>query len=135
MSGAQDGIALLKLIRDICHKRKGGTNATTFLDLVRMDKDMFLIHQAPNKPLLSYLSKFKGNIDVVESSEGSPWFHPAATKIIFDKMFDPKDHATAKTNNSTDYKPRQQRHNADTLPHYSFMDSATTRTRNSRRRS
>ena len=69
-----------------------------------MDKDMFLIHQAPNKPLLSYLLKFKGAVDVVESSEGSPWSHPAATKIVFDKIFDPKDHAAAKMNNSTDYK-------------------------------
>jgi hypothetical protein len=57
-SGAQDKIAFLKLICAICHKRKGGTNATSILDLVRMDKDMFLIHQAPNKPLSSYLSKF-----------------------------------------------------------------------------
>jgi hypothetical protein len=70
-SGAQDKIVLLKLIRDICHKREGGTNATTILDLVHMDKDMFLIHQAPNELLLSYLSKFKGAVNVVESSEGS----------------------------------------------------------------
>ncbi len=50
-SAAQDEIALLKTIRDICHKKDGGANATTILDLVRMDKDMFLVHQAPTKPL------------------------------------------------------------------------------------
>ncbi len=54
-SAAQDGIALLKTIRNICHKNDGGTNATTILDLDCMDKDMHLIHQAPPKLLLSYL--------------------------------------------------------------------------------
>jgi hypothetical protein len=92
------------LIYDICHKREGGTNTTTILNLVRMDKDMFLIQQAPNEPLSSYLSKFKGAVDIVESSEDSPFSHPAATKIVFDKMFDPKDHAAVKMDNSTDYK-------------------------------
>jgi hypothetical protein len=33
-SAAQDGIALLKTIRNICHKKDGGANATTILDLV-----------------------------------------------------------------------------------------------------
>ncbi len=42
MSAAQDGIVLLKTIHDICHKKDGGTNVTTILDLVRMDKDMYV---------------------------------------------------------------------------------------------
>ncbi len=134
-SGAQDRIVLLKLIRNICHKRKGGTNATTILDLVRMDKDMFLIQQTPNELLSSYLSKFKGAVDVVESSEGSPWSHPAATKIVFDKIFDPKDHAAVKENNSTDYKTVATEAQRRYLAALFFTDSATTRTKNSRRRS
>jgi hypothetical protein len=71
-SAAQDGIGLLKIIRDICHKKDGGTNATTILDLVRMDKEMFLVHQGPTELLLSYLSKFKGPVNMVESLDG--WF-------------------------------------------------------------
>ncbi len=62
-SAAQDGIGLLKIIHDICHKKDGGTDAMTILDLVQMDKEMFLVHQGPSKPLLSYLSKFKGVVD------------------------------------------------------------------------
>ncbi len=79
-SAAQDGIALMKTIRDICHKKDGGANVMTILNLVQMDKDMFLVNQAPTKPLSSYLSKFKGAVNVVESLVGSPWSHPAATK-------------------------------------------------------
>jgi hypothetical protein len=85
-SAAQDGIALLKTIRNICHKKDSGTNATTILDLIRMDKDMFLVHQAPIEPLSSYLLKFKSAVNVVESSDGSQWSHPAATKIVYDKI-------------------------------------------------
>jgi hypothetical protein len=55
-SAAQDGIVLLKTIRNICHKKDGSADTTIILDLVQMDKDMFLVHQAPTKPLLSYLS-------------------------------------------------------------------------------
>jgi hypothetical protein len=65
-SAAQDGIALLKTICNICHKKDGGADATPILDLVRIDKDMFLVHQAPTEPLSSYLSKFKGAVDVVK---------------------------------------------------------------------
>ncbi len=50
-SATQDGIALLKTIQDISHKKDGGTNATNILDLVCMDKDMFLVHRAPTKLL------------------------------------------------------------------------------------
>ena len=50
-SATQDRIALLKEIRDICHKKDGGANATAILDLVQMDKDMFLVHQDPTEPL------------------------------------------------------------------------------------
>ena len=68
-STAQDGIELLKTIRDISHKKDGGTNATTILDLVRMDKEMFLVYQAQTKPLLSYLSRFKGAVNFVKLSD------------------------------------------------------------------
>jgi hypothetical protein len=103
-SAAQDGIALLKTIRDICHKKDGGANATTILDLVRMDKDMFLVHQAPTKPLSSYLSKFKGAVDVIESLDGSPWSHSAATKIVYNKIYSSSNYKTDKNSNLTDYQ-------------------------------
>ncbi len=93
-SATQDGIALLKTIRNIFHKKDGGANAMTILDLIRMDKDMFLVHQAPTEPLSSYLSKFKGTVDVVESSDGSPWSHPAATKIVYDKIYSSRNYKT-----------------------------------------
>jgi hypothetical protein len=93
---------LLKTIRDICHKKYSGTDATTILNLVRMDKDMYLIHQAPNK-LLSSLSKFKGAVDLVKSSKGSPWSHPAVTKIVFQDLFLTSDHGQAKSSNSSEY--------------------------------
>jgi hypothetical protein len=104
-STAQDGIGLLKIIRDICHKKDSGTNATTILDLVCMDKEMFLVHQGPTEPLLSYLSKFKGAVNVVKSSDGTPWSHPAAAKIIFDKICGSlPTFALAKASNSSDYQ-------------------------------
>ncbi len=103
-SATQDGIALLKTIRDISHKKDGGTDATTILDLVRMDKDMFLVHQAPTELLSSSLSKFKGAVDVVDSSDGFPWSHPAATKIVFDESNDPADLTLAKASNSSKYQ-------------------------------
>ncbi len=103
-SAAQDGIKLLKIIRDICHKKDSGTNATTILDLARMDKEMFLVHQGPTKLLSSYLSKFKGAVNVVESLDGTPWYHPAATKIVFDKIYGSlATFALAKASNSSDY--------------------------------
>ncbi len=102
-STSQDGIALLKTIRDICHKKDWGTDATTILDLVRMDNDMYLIHQAPNKLLSSYLSKFKGAVDVVKSSKGSPWSHPAVTKIVFQDLFSTSNHGQAKSSDSSEY--------------------------------
>jgi hypothetical protein len=102
-SATQDGIALLKTICYICHKKDGGTIATTILDLVRIDKNMYLIHQAPNELLLSYLLIFKGAVDVVESSGGSPWSPLAATKIVFNKLYTPVPHASAIANNSTKY--------------------------------
>ncbi len=103
-SAAQDGIVLLKMIRDICHKKDGGTNATTILDHVRMDKNMFLVHQAPTEPLSSYLSKFKGAVNVVESLNGSPWSHPAVTKIVYDEIYSSSNYKTDKNSNSTDYQ-------------------------------
>ncbi len=103
-SAAQDGIALLKTIRDICHKKDDGVNDRTILDLVQMDKDMFLIHQAPTKPLLSYLSKFKGAVNVVKLSDGSLWSHPAATKIVYNKIYSSSNYKTDKNSNLTDYQ-------------------------------
>ncbi len=39
-STTQDGIMLLKAIRDICHKKDSSTDATAILDLVQMDKEI-----------------------------------------------------------------------------------------------
>jgi hypothetical protein len=103
-SATQDGIVLLKTIRDISHKKDGGANTTTILNLICMDKDMFLVHQSPTKLLSSYLAKFKGAVDIVESSNGSPWSHPAATKIVFDKLYNPAALALAKANTSSEYQ-------------------------------
>ncbi len=103
-NAAQDRVILLKMIRDICHKKDGSANATTILDLVQMDKDMFLVHQAPTKPLSSYLSKLKGAVDVVKSSDGSPWSHPAATKIVYNKIYSSRNYKTDKNSNSTNYQ-------------------------------
>ena len=86
-SATQDGTALLKTIHDICHKKDGGTDAPTILDLVQIDKKMYLLHQLPTEPLLSYLSKFKGAVGMVESSDDSPWLHLAAVKIVFNKLY------------------------------------------------
>jgi hypothetical protein len=103
-SAAQDGMALLKTIRNICHKKDSGANATTIFDLVQMDKDMFLVHQAPTEPLSSYLSKLKGAVNVIKSSDGSPWSHPAATKIVYNKIYSSSNYKTDKNSNSTDYQ-------------------------------
>ncbi len=65
------------MIRDICHKKDGGTDVMTILDLVGMDKEMFLVHQLPTKPVSSYLLKFKGTINVDESSERFPLVTPS----------------------------------------------------------
>jgi len=100
-STAQDRTALLKTIQDISHKKDGNTNATTILDLVRMDKEMCLVYQAPTKPLSSYLSRFKGAVGVVESSYGSPWSHPAATKIVYPGMHGLSNYTTDKNNSSS----------------------------------
>ncbi len=104
-SAAQDGIGLLKIIRDICHKKDGSTNATTILDLVRMDKEMFLVHQGPTKPLSSYLSKFKGTVDMVKSPDGTPWSHSATAKIVFNKIYGSSPtFALAKASNLSNYQ-------------------------------
>ena len=101
---AQDGITLLNTIRNISRKKYGGANATTILNLVQMDKEMFLVYQAPTEPLSSYLSRFKGAFNVVELLEGSPWSHPAATKIVYNKLFQPTNYITDTTRNSADYQ-------------------------------
>ena len=75
-----------------------------FLFLVCMDKDMFLVHQAPTELLSSYLLKFKGAVDVVVSSGGCPWSHPAATKIVFDKSNNSANLTLAKASNSFEYQ-------------------------------
>jgi hypothetical protein len=76
------------MFRDICHKKDSGTDATTILDLVCMDKKMFLVHQGQTKPLSSYLlSKFKGAVDVAQLSDGTPWSHLVAAKIIINKIY------------------------------------------------
>jgi hypothetical protein len=100
---SQDGITLLKTIRDICHKKDSSTDATTILNLVRMDKVMHLIHQTSNELLSSYLSKFKGLVDF-KSSKGSPWSHPPATKIVFQDLFLTSNHSQAKSSNSSKYQ-------------------------------
>jgi hypothetical protein len=69
-----------------------------------MDKDMFLVHQAPTEPLSSYLLKFKGAVDVVKSLDGSPWSYPAATRIVFDKLYSPSNYSLDKTSNSPNYQ-------------------------------
>jgi hypothetical protein len=71
-SATQKGIVLLMMICEICHKKDGSTDATTILNLVQMDKEMFLVHQLLTEPLSSYLSKFKSAVDVGKSLGHSP---------------------------------------------------------------
>ena len=68
------------------------------------NKDMILVHQAPTELLPSYLSKFKDAVDIIKSSNGSPWSHPALTKILFDKLNNPADLVLAKASNSSEYQ-------------------------------
>jgi hypothetical protein len=83
----------------------GSTNAMNILDLVRMNKEMFLVHQGPTEPLSSYLSKFKDTIDMVKSLDGTPWSHPAVTKIVFDEIYGSlPTFALAKASNSSNYQ-------------------------------
>jgi hypothetical protein len=104
-SATQDGITLLKTIRDIYHKKDSGTDATTILNLVQMDKEMILVHQSLTKPLSRYLSKFKGTVDMVKSLDIPPWLHPATTKIVFNKLYGPKTaFASAKASNLAEYQ-------------------------------
>ena len=130
MSATQDWIVLLKTIRDISHKKDNGADATNILDLVCMDKDMFLIHQAPTELLSSCLSKFRGAEEVIKSSNGSPWSHPAATKIVFNKL---KCWPKQATLLNTSWQPPKC--SGATLLRYSSMASATRPTGTSRRRS
>jgi hypothetical protein len=66
---------------------------------------MVLVHQGPTKPLSSYLSKFKGAADVVESLDGTPWSHPAAARIVFDKIYGSlPTFASAKASNLSNYQ-------------------------------
>jgi hypothetical protein len=88
-SATQDGIALLKTIHEICHKKDGGTDAMTILDLVGMDKEIFLVHQSSTEPLSIFLPKFKSAVSVVKSLDGSPWLHPAVVKIVFIELYGP----------------------------------------------
>jgi len=69
-----------------------------------MDKDMFLVYQAPTKPLSSYLSKFKGAVDIVELSDRSQWSHPAATKVVYNNLYGPRNYTADKNNSSNDYQ-------------------------------
>ncbi len=53
---------------------------------------------------MSYLLKVKGAVDVVKLSDGSPWSHPAATKIVYDKIYSSSNYKMDKNSNSTDYQ-------------------------------
>ena len=65
---------------------------------------MFLVYQAPTKPLSSYLSKFKGAVNVVKFSERSPWSYPSATKIVYNELYSPSNYMTEKNINSNNYQ-------------------------------
>ena len=69
-----------------------------------MDKERFLIYQAPTEPLSSYLSRFKGAVNVVEFLDGFPWSHPDATKMVYNKLYSPRNYTTDKNNNSNNYQ-------------------------------
>ncbi len=132
-STTQDGIALLKTICHICHKKDGGTDANTILDLVRMDKDMYLIHQVPTKKLSSYLSKFKGSVDVTKSSGGSPFASSRNQKssstnysLLWTTL---RQRAIIPPNT----KRQPQKPTVATLLRYSSTASATNPTANSRK--
>ncbi len=96
---------------------------------------MFLIDQAPTKPLSSYLSKFKGAVDVVESSDGSPWSHPAATKIVYDKLYSSSNYKQIKTATRPTTRRQPPRLRGNTSLRSSSTASATKPTGTSRKKS
>ena len=53
----QDGLMLIKLLRDITHKRD--ETAQAMLDVVRADKELMLCIQSEHMSLTSYLVEFK----------------------------------------------------------------------------
>ena len=79
----QDGLMLIKLIRDITHKRNETVQA--MLDVVRADKELMLCIQSKHMSLTSYLAKFKARVEVIKGAGGKPGLHEAAIKLVCDE--------------------------------------------------
>ena len=97
---------------------------------------MFFVYLAPTKPLSSYVSRFKGAVNVVKLLGRSPWSHPAATKIVYNKLYSSSNYMMDKHNNSNDYQAAateaQRRYLAALFFH--GLTSATTLTETSRKK-
>ena len=79
----QDGLMLIKLIRNITHKR--GETAQAMLDVVRADKELMLCIQSEHMSLTSYLAEFKARVEVIKGAGGKPGLHDAAIKLVCDE--------------------------------------------------
>ena len=79
----QDGLMLIKLIRDITHKRD--ETAQAMLDVVRADKELMLCIQSEHMSLTSYLAEFKARVEVIKGAGGKPGLHDAAIKLVCDE--------------------------------------------------
>ena len=79
----QYGLMLIKLIRDITHKRD--ETAQAMLDVVRADKELVLCIQSEHMLLTSYLAKFKARVETIKGAGGKPGLHDAAIKLICDE--------------------------------------------------
>ena len=79
----QDGLKLIKLIRDITYKRD--ETAQAMLDVVRADKELMLCIQREHMSLTSYLAEFKARVEVIKGAGGKPGLHDAAKKLFCDE--------------------------------------------------
>ena len=79
----QDGRKLIKLIRDIMHKRDEIVQA--MLDVVQADKELMLCIQSEHMSLTSYLAEFKARVEVIKGAGGKPGLHDAAIKLFCDE--------------------------------------------------
>ncbi len=76
----QDGLMLIKLIRDITHKRDETTQA--MLVVVQADKELMLCIQSKHMSLTTYLAEFKARVEVIKGAGGKPGLHNAAIKLV-----------------------------------------------------
>lgn len=88
----QGGIKLLMMIHNVCHKKDG--DVITILDLVHMDKSVYLYDQSAAQGLLGFLQELKCHVDVVEPTGGAPSCNAKAINIVLKLMHPAMDYST-----------------------------------------